>query len=500
MASLKIAIIGSGASAAGVLNGIEAAGVEAEITLFSDDLYLNATPRDRYTSTYIERFYNAVYEDIKRQSAQYPPRKTFCGDTIPCHTIRGRERFFISEMFGGQTNIWGGTVLPLPEQDFESWPIDRKDLEPHYRAVAKMIGVAGLPDRLSDFLHMRISNCKPVKQLKGFKRLQDYLNAHPGTSEYVFHAGSPRVAVDTADDSPTSCILCGECMAGCIRDAIYSSRRALLQSIERKTIRFVAKRVKEVHVRNNKRVVYAEDGSKETFDKTFLAAGCPSTTEILMRSLHMEQGPTLQDNVIYQYPVINTTRPSDEDKDKYFGLTNLLVIAEPRRPDLPLVQVQFYPNADYLWRTLVPRWSWSMVRHPVRWSRDRIMWARVYMDAAESYHYSVHLKGDKLAFEEEHIPDEGKVVPFLESKRAVLRGSGFLMLPVKPVLAHTSAHLGGTFPYKGGTVDIARDSGVMPLPHVYIADSTCFPKSPVVSPTLTIMANARRTAMEALSC
>jgi len=69
-------------------------------------------------------------------------------------------------------------------------------------------------------------------------------------------------------------------------------------------------------------------------------------------------------------------------------------------------------------------------------------------------------------------------------------------LPVKPVVSHTSAHLAGTFPYGGDLTPVARDGQVM---HgVHIADSSCFPTSPVISPTLTIMANARRTAIEAL--
>jgi ferredoxin len=498
LASLKIAIIGSGASAAGVLSGIEAACPNVEISVFSDERYFGDSPKERYATADVEQFYNEVYQDIKKQVTNFPPRKTFYGDPIQSHTIGGTERFPMSEMFGGLTNVWGGSVLPLSEEDLESWPIDRADLEPHYRAVARLVGVAGLPDRVSDFLKMKISNRPPVKQLKGFKVLQDYLNAHPGTDKYVFHAGVPRIAVDTRCDSPRRCIHCGECMAGCIRDSIYSSRNAFMKLIAQKNVRFIGKRVREVRIRNGKRLVYAEGGYKESFDKVFLAAGCVSTTEILMRSLNLESGPVLQDNAIYQYPIINLTRHADKEKDKYFGLTNLLVIAEPKRPDLPLLQVQLYPNADFLWRTIVPPWLWKVTRHPVRWSRDRILWARVYMDGADSYRFSVCLKGDGLIFEEECKPDEEKLAAFWESQNEVLKGSMFLTPPIKPVLAHTSAHLAGTFPYDGEVVDIARDSGVMPLPHVYIADSTCFPKSPVTSPTLTIMANARRSAVEAL--
>ena len=45
------------------------------------------------------------------------------------------------------------------------------------------------------------------------------------------------------------------------------------------------------------------------------------------------------------------------------------------------------------------------------------------------------------------------------------------------------------------TVEVGRAEV---MPRVHIADSSCFPRSPVISPTLTIMANARRTALEAV--
>ena len=214
MADLKIAIIGSGASADGVLNGLQSLNMNAEITVFSNDKYLGFSLKDLSTKTEIEQFYTRVYRDIKRKAVNYPPRKTFFGDTVPCYTVHGEDRFFISDMFGGQTNIWGGFVLPLREKDFESWPITRKELEPHYQAVADLMGIAGEHDRVSDFLQLEYSNRRPVKQLEGFRFLGDHVNRHGDAGDYIFYAGTSRNAVDTISDSATSCIHCGECMAG----------------------------------------------------------------------------------------------------------------------------------------------------------------------------------------------------------------------------------------------------------------------------------------------
>lgn len=249
-------------------------------------------------------------------------------------------------------------------------------------------------------------------------------------------------------------------------------------------------------MREERPEVMAADGYSESFDKVFLCAGCVSTTEILMRSLDLRTGPTLQDNVIYQFPIINLTRHSDRNKNEYFGLTNMILLLEPKRPDLPFLQVQLYPNVDYLWRTLIPRWPWNIVRYPLKFFRDRILWARVYMKATDSYLYRIHFKDDTLVFEEEKTPERRHATLFMDCLRQAMKGIRYYLLPLNPVLAHTSAHLAGTFPYGGGVVPVQRDGEVMP--NVHIADSSCFPESPVISPTLTIMANARRTAFEAL--
>ena len=215
-----------------------------------------------------------------------------------------------------------------------------------------------------------------------------------------------------------------------------------------------------------------------------------------MRSLNMSTGHIIQDNVIAQFPILNLSRHSDGRRDEYFGLTNLLLLMAPTSARVSLLQVQLYPNVDYLWRTLVPEWSWKIARYPARWLRDRLIWARAYMNAAASYQYLVGLENDQLVFTEEKAPDRDAIAQCVANLRQALRGSAFYLVPFKPVVAHTSAHLAGTFPYGGDLTPVTRDGEVMP--DVHIADSSCFPTSPVISPTLTIMANARRTAIEAL--
>ncbi|HEY5656738.1 MAG TPA: hypothetical protein VIY27_03015, partial [Myxococcota bacterium] len=281
----KIAIVGSGASAFGVLSGLEASGVAAETTVFSTDRYLDFEPPARRDSADLARFYAGLYAEIRSGAQSFPPRKTFFGDPVPCYAVEGEPRIFRTDMFGGQTNLWAGTVLPLARADFAGWPIAREDLEPHYEAVARRIGIAGRRDALAAFLGLDYSNAPPLKQLAGFAFLGRHLAERAETDDFRIHAGLAPSAVDTRPASPTGCVHCGECMAGCARDAVHSARSALRGEIERGALRFVGRNVATVEAGQGGVAVCCEDGRVERFDRVFLCAGCVGTSEILMRSL-----------------------------------------------------------------------------------------------------------------------------------------------------------------------------------------------------------------------
>jgi choline dehydrogenase-like flavoprotein len=84
----------------------------------------------------------------------------------------------------------------------------------------------------------------------------------------------------------------------------------------------------------------------------------------------------------------------------------------------------------------------------------------------------------------------------MRSLRAAINHRGFYVPPVPPIRQKTNSHYVGTLPYAGPLVEVLPSSEAMP--GVYICDSACFPASPAVNPTFTIMANALRIATEVL--
>jgi hypothetical protein len=284
---------------------------------------------------------------------------------------------------------------------------------------------------------------------------------------------------------------CGECLSGCFTGSIFSSRGYALEVMEK--ARFVEGMVTAVDP--EKRTVHA-GGESEAFDKVFLCAGCPGTTEIVMRSAGLTETAAMEDNAVYVFPILYLGGV-DKKADPYLSLTNLIIGCLPDAPDRKFAQVQVYPNFDYLWRYNIPPIFWPMVRPLMGISRGRVFWGRLYVHGEMSQAYKVLTRDDGVSFElareasGEHVPE------LMESIRGAVNRERFWIPVKKPMLQKANSHYAATLPYGGSHIAVSPGGEV--FPGVYLCDSAPFPELPAVSLTFTIMANACRTATEALN-
>src|SRR6185369_12307035 len=51
---------------------------------------------------------------------------------------------------GGLSNVWGAAMLPYLPEDTTDWPVNISDLDPHYRAVVQLTGLAAHHDGLAE--------------------------------------------------------------------------------------------------------------------------------------------------------------------------------------------------------------------------------------------------------------------------------------------------------------------------------------------------------------
>ena len=127
--------------------------------------------------------------------------------------------------------------------------------------------------------------------------------------------------------------------------------------------------------------------------------------------------------------------------------------------------------------------------------RDRLYWCRIYLPDESAAVYAPTLSGDgPMTFDLEREVDAAAALPIIERFRASLAGSGFSVPKFKPIRHKTSSHYAATFPYGGPLLDTPPTGQV--APGLFVCDSTVFPDSQPISPTFTIIANARRTAFD----
>ena len=494
-----IAVIGSGPAALGVVTALTSHLPTARVTLL-DHGTSPATPvLEEFSDATVKAYYDELYSQIwATQRRAFPPPKTHFARKLPKYLLDGRERILRSEAFGGLSNFWGGTCLPFTQREFTGWPVDRAQMEPHYRRMSEVVGISGRDDALSEYFGSDFINRPPMHQTPLVSSLERSANAAPLDDNLKIVAGVNRCALETRPNLAATCIQCGECLAGCLRSSIFSAGQSIQAHVSARRIEHVRANVRRFDP--DSRVLEIErEGAIDNagpFDRIYLAAGCPSTTEIVIRSLRVKDATLMADNAVYVFPILYMGAYPKDVTDRYLSLTNLIIGLIPRAPALHFAQVQIYSNFDYMWRYNVPPALWPLIKRVVRWSQGRLLWARLYMHGDLSQSYRLSLRNDALHFEHGRNADTAAAGRLMNALRSTLNRDGFLIPPGLLIRQKANTHYAGTLPYGGSIVPVTPDAQI--APGVFVCDASVFPSLPAVSLTFTIMANAHRIALESL--
>ena len=498
MKPARVAIIGGGAAAVGVLHGLERSAIPSEVTLFHpheplDSRFLTTVSDDRERSP---EYFATLYRHLRQEHGfKFPPPKTHFGAVPHQRPIAGGGRLWDSPALGGLTNFWGGSAVPFSERELNGWPISSADLAEYYEYAAERIGIAGAADKLTPYFGRDYVTRPPVPPVPVAQRLSEEIA--PAAGGYRFFAGVNRLAVETRPDHASRCIACGACMTGCGVEAIYNAGTEIERLVQAGRIgKLVRGMVSSIDLAA-RAVRLKGDSDPQSFDRVYLAAGCIGTTEIVMRSLGLDEGPIMADNSVYTFPILYLGKAIiDPEPRRYFGLSNTAIVCAPQAVDRPSAFIQIYPVFDHLWRYYVPVRFWRVFAPMVARLRGRLLIARVYLHSSQSPTYGFRLRGGsplEIAPLRPALPMDrsGGLWPAIRS--AVTR-SGFFIPPLRPVRQGTSSHYAGSLPL-GGQIT-APDGRIADAVHV--CDAAGFVDSPALSPTLTIIANAARIAHRSL--
>ena len=502
---MKVAVIGAGAAAAGVLAGLERFGPPgASITVFDVGQRFTETPasiaRDGFSRADLSRVYRQLHA---AHGLSFPPPKSHFGETLSKFAVEEKPLLWKSEHRGGLTNVWGGGMFPFTDRELAGWPVTAAEMDPYYRIMADKVGVCGEADALNEYFTRDYVNRPPLETSPVIDSLRDTINRHADPrGGYHIIAGASRLALETRAGHERACVYSGECMLGCPRESIWSASQELDRYQATSFIEsYVVGRVRRVVDRR----VHFTAGSGEAevlagpFDRIYVAAGCIGSTEIVMRSLGIERGPALLDNSVLSFPIfyLGTAGGVLGDGARYFSLCNLSMIGVPEEAGEAAAQVSVYPAFDHLWRYYTPEPLWQPMRHAWRLGRWRFLLGRVFLAGTANRSLAFELDGDRLVIRRGDAPEApARARVFLRSLRRASNHAGFFVPPV-PAGGHaTSSHYSSTFPYGGALLDVPRHGRI--APGLHLADASTFVGSPAISPTFTIMANACRTVHESL--
>jgi len=206
---------------------------------------------------------------------------------------------------GGLSNAWGCGVARLSLQELKAFPFSSGEIEASYAAVANRIGISGKnDDDLSDYFRLDEYADQPISM----DALQTKMLARYQSKASKFHAlgikfGRSRVAVLSADRKDRqACDLSGNCLWGCHRKSLYSSRSDL--STLKKFTNFHYRPgflVENVFLHNHRPTVQGRSlsnllGGNATLSahKVMLAAGTLATSRLSMIALKLNRLLTMQ--------------------------------------------------------------------------------------------------------------------------------------------------------------------------------------------------------------
>jgi glucose dehydrogenase len=236
-----------------------------------------------------------AYFDANAQAARLYARGDTTSTTPDSIAIFKNRQIF---RLNGKQNLWAGTTLRQSPRDFRArdfgdgelnWPIGYDDIERHYTAIERLIGVCGTREGIGELPDGEFLPPMPLREPDKLLR-----NAVGTIRGVPIRAIPNRKAIETRPDAPNVCPQCGHCMHGCRTGSIYKfSSRLLPQIVGRPNyrIRYGTKVVALRRAQGSDRIEAIEcldTATREPFeiraDVFVVAAGALESARLLMNS------------------------------------------------------------------------------------------------------------------------------------------------------------------------------------------------------------------------
>ena len=525
-------VVGSGAAGAQAAQTLLAAG--GRVLLLDvgerDDEYRDLIPDKSFADIrreeadqhryFLGREYEGVPWSDSRVGAQLtPPRKHLLrrvAEWIPTCS----DTFFPAESLatGGLTGGWGTGSQVFSDAELTAMGVDPREMEDAYRTVAGRIGISGERDDATDYTSRYLDDVQPAPPIEhNLKGIFDRYRAEKGwfhrsgfrmgrtslallTRDKGSRKGSSLHDMDFWSDTGRSAYRAWITVEQLLSDPDFEYRRGHLalsftESEEGVELHAVRTDTREHVVLSCRKLV--------------LAPGVLGTARIILRSANRpgQRLPLLCNPYAY-IPCLQWRMLGQLNDERKISVSQLALFHDPDGENRDVAMAALFSYSSLLLFRLVKESPLNLrdgraimhvlqsaftiagLHHPDAPSADKHLW----MESADT------ATGDILCAHYTLSPSEQEKVRKREALfHAALRRLG--CFPIKSIRTPPggSIHYAGALPYadEETSFTLARDGRLHGTRAVFVADGSGFRALPAKGITLSLMANAHRTALHA---
>ncbi|HEV1995131.1 MAG TPA: GMC oxidoreductase [Candidatus Acidoferrum sp.] len=527
-ASFDVVVVGSGASAVHAAWPLAEAGLRVAMLDVGnrDEIYAPLIPPksfseirrsdpDQHRYFLGDNFEGISLSRIGLGAQLTPPRMHIIRETEGLAPLVGDNFSAMQSLaLGGLAAGWGASTIPFSEGDFASWPIGRRDLQPHYDVVAGRIGLCGAGGDLAPLIGVVDGQLPPADlDSNGESVYLRYQKRRRFFERNGFHVARAWLAVATVPFRGRGPLLYHDMEFWSDGDrSVYRPRYTVeeLRGFAGFSYhdRLLVERFEENRASQSVTITCLNlaSGLREqvTARRLVLAAGALGTARIVLRSLNRyDQAVPLLTNPYTYFPSLNVLRLGQPTRDARHGLTQLTMFFEPDGKHERMLQVQMYSYRSLLLFKLVkesPLARRESLRIMRRLYEYFVIFGVFHEDRSSPGNFLKLSSGGGAGHDvlKAHFRLPAEVV---HSQRAqekrivrILIRLGCLPLKAMRLEYGSSIHYAGCFPMApdGPPLTTFTTGRLRAAPFVYLADGSTFPHLPAKSLTFTLMANANR--------
>ena len=408
-------------------------------------------------------------------------------------------RPLISNAMGGLGEAWTGGCFPFDDDELADFPFGFDELEPHYETVAQRIGITGRRDDLTAVMPVHQHLQEPLDLDPHAELLMRRYQRLSRRDSSVLMGYGRSAVLSKPIDGRQACNHLGRCMWGCPRRSFYTPSLTLDACRKFNHFNYIGgQRVRKFIAEGSiVKSITLEGGSELDVGTLVLACGTIESSALFLRSIARDSTVRLTGLMDNRQMLIPFLTPkligakSLTDHYQYHQLALSIQLKLRYHAQLTTIKgaashviAQQFPGSFAFARQLLPilRPGLGLI-------------SLGCPDRRQQQNYlSLHGDNVQISYRQDAAGKEEAMV--LSKCRQFMKRLGSWAARPNYRPAGASVHYAGTLPYSPRQQTLATCSSgrSYDFNNLVLADAVTFPSLPAKGLTLTIMANASRTA------